>query len=150
VTRTCRRRPPRERIPTSRLLERAGIAVGLRPETVEAVMEAYGDAARVALDGGRPVAIPWFGVVGPEGVLVGGDDGAGSAEVVSLGELLPLVVDRTGERPATVALAVAGVTVEVERAFGRNAVVELPIVEVWTGRFGTWEPSHPVFGDERR
>lgn len=113
-------------------------------------MVAYGEAARVALEGGRPVAIPWFGIVGPEGVLVEADLAAASTDVVSLGELLPLVVDRTGERPATVALAVAGVTVEVERAFGRNAMVELPILGVWTGRFGTWEPSHPVFGDERR
>jgi len=137
----------RERIPTHRLLERAGIAVGMRPETVEAVVEAYGELARTQLDDGRSVAIPWFGIVSPDGELVGGDDDVPG--VVSLGELLPLVVQRTGERPATVALAVAGVTVEVERAFGRNAMVELPVVGVWTGRFGGWEPSHPVFGDER-
>ena len=138
----------RERIPTHRLLERAGIAVGMRPETIEAVVEAYGDLARARLAEGRPVAIPWFGIVSPTGDLVDGDDDVPG--VVSLGELLPFVVERTGERPASVALAVAGVTVEVERAFGRNAMVELPVVGVWTGRFGAWEPSHPVFGDERR
>jgi hypothetical protein len=148
VTRTCRRRLHRERISTTLLLERAGMAVGMRAETVEAVVEAFGDAARAVLHGGRPVVIPWFGIVAPDGTRV--DDDGRVPDAVSLGELLPLVVERTSERPATVALAVAGVTVEVERAFGRNAMVELPVVGVWTGRFGGWEPSHPVFGDERR
>jgi hypothetical protein len=114
----------------------------MRPAVVGAVVEAFAETARTVLAGGRPVAVPWFGIVVADGESAGGDP-------ATLGELLPLVVERSGLPPSTVALAVAGVTVEVERAFGRHAFVELPVVDVWTGQFGSWEPAHPVFGDER-
>jgi hypothetical protein len=141
VTRT-KRRIRRERLTADRLLERAGAAVGMPPRQVAGVLDAYAAVAGEHLTSGRSVTVPWFGVVA-HGVT-GGDDAS-----LTLGDLLPQVAEQAGERPSTVALAVAGVTVEVERAFGRDAFVELPVVRVWSGRFGHHEPSHPVFGDDR-